>query len=316
METAAADDERHGCASVRMSAGGATSAAVASGSAVAAEELMDGLTLFKGMLDDARQAELLEFIEDLLARGRRGALCGLTYKPPPDEWRRIGKGRETLQFGVRVHCNKVDLASTEPLPAELHALLDDLTTAGIFAIHERPDTCCVNIYETGSWLPPHVDSEAFARPFCTLSLISAQEALFGEDIDGDAGSWHGDERAVRVLMPPGSVLRVGGYAAGPLCKHALPMASGRRISLTFRRLGAATRAHIQTVRDQAAAAAEARRQRRREKKEARGRHPLSLAGVSRAVPTVATTLADTAALGHEGGAASGASGAAAQCSIR
>jgi len=33
----------------------------------------------------------------------------------------------------------------------------------------------VNVYAPGSWLPPHVDSEAFDRPFWTVSLLSSQE---------------------------------------------------------------------------------------------------------------------------------------------
>ena len=68
-------------------------------------------------------------------------------------------------------------------------LLDRFEAAGITSAESRPDTCCVNVYEAGSWLPPHVDSEAFDRPFCTLSLLSQQEAIFGETIDGEAGAW-------------------------------------------------------------------------------------------------------------------------------
>ena len=78
-----------------------------------------------------------------------------------------------------VKCNKVDNAPVEPLPPQLVALIDQFERAGVLAPTERPDTCCVNVYESGAWLPPHVDSEAFDRPFCTLSLLSAQQAVFG-----------------------------------------------------------------------------------------------------------------------------------------
>ena len=76
-----------------------------------------------------------------------------------------------------------------PLPPLLEALLDRLEARGIFTASERPDTCCVNAYEAGSWLPPHVDSAAFDRPFCTLSLLSVQEVVFGEEIRGADGEW-------------------------------------------------------------------------------------------------------------------------------
>ena len=138
----------------------------------------------------------------------------------------------------------------------------------------------MNVYEAGSWLPPHVDSEAFDRPFCTLSLLSQQEAIFGETIDGEAGAWRGP---VRVVMPPGSVLRVDGVAAGPTWKHALPAATDRRISLTFRKLGAARRAAFDEIRLASAEAAEARRERRLRAKEARGWRPAPNAPVSNAV---------------------------------
>jgi hypothetical protein len=36
----------------------------------------------------------------------------------------------------------------------------------------------VNCYEAGQWIPPHVDNPKFARPFATLSLLSAQDVAF------------------------------------------------------------------------------------------------------------------------------------------
>ena len=86
------------------------------------------------------------------------------------------------------------------LPAELEALLDQLHAAGVFTVAQRPDSCCINVYEHGAWLPPHVDSEAFDRPFFTLSLLSVQDSIFGVDIDGAAGEWEG---GLRFSMPLG-----------------------------------------------------------------------------------------------------------------
>ena len=49
---------------------------------------------------------------------------------------------------------------------------------------------------------------------------------------------------MRLSLPLGSVLRVGGAAAGPSWQHALPRATARRVSLTFRRLSEPTRARF------------------------------------------------------------------------
>jgi alkylated DNA repair dioxygenase AlkB len=100
-----------------------------------------------------------------------------------------GQSRETLLYGVYVKHNKVSRNEVEPLPPALQATLDMLEADGIFTPAERPDTCCINMYETGSWIPPHVDSEAFARPFCTVSLRSVQPVVFGNTIAGSNGDW-------------------------------------------------------------------------------------------------------------------------------
>ena len=42
----------------------------------------------------------------------------------------------------------------------------------------------VNCYAAGEWLPPHVDSRAFARPFAVVSL-DAGEVVFGPSLAGD-----------------------------------------------------------------------------------------------------------------------------------
>ncbi|KAL1508060.1 hypothetical protein AB1Y20_007656 [Prymnesium parvum] len=236
--------------------------------------LADGLTLFEDVLPAPEQRALLAAVERWLSSGRRGALAGKAYQRPPDEWLRSGQSRETIQFGAYVKCNKVSHAAVPPLPAELARLLERLEAAAVFTAAQRPDSCCVNVYEPGCWLPPHVDSAAFDRPFFTLSLASAQRVVFGEHIGGERGEWHGE---LSVLMPEGSVLRLDGLAAGPW-KHALPRATRRRVSLTFRKLGAESRARFEAIRQASAEAAEARRARCLAKKALRGRKPRVVAG--------------------------------------
>ena len=133
---------------------------------------MDGLHLFEGIVSAERQRQLLDLVGQHLADGRAGRSEGKSYTAPPESWRRTGQGREMLQYGAFTKCNKVVPAVVPPLPAAFEELLDALQAAGVFAASERPDTCVVNVYAPGSWLPPHVDSSAFDRPFFTLSLLS------------------------------------------------------------------------------------------------------------------------------------------------
>mmetsp|Transcript_66227 Transcript_66227/g.149516 ORF Transcript_66227/g.149516 Transcript_66227/m.149516 type:complete len:395 (-) Transcript_66227:75-1259(-) len=46
--------------------------------------------------------------------------------------------------------------------------------------------CTVNCYEAGQWIPPHVDSPKFARPFATLSLVSEQAMEFAKCVEQEA----------------------------------------------------------------------------------------------------------------------------------
>ena len=235
------------------------------------KELAPGLALHLDVVPDTVQSELLAFTDGALRLGREGKLDGHTYLLPPQEWAQAGQSRECLLYGVFVKCNKVASAPVQPIPAPLLSVLDLLEQQGVFLSEERPDTCCVNAYEPGMWLPPHVDSAKFARPFFTVSLLSEQEVVFGETIEGADGAWEG---ALRVGMPPGSVLRVDGAAADEM-KHALPRATARRVSLTFRRLSSSVRGSLDASHGAVLASREAKAARKREAKAARGRVPLS-----------------------------------------
>uniref|UniRef100_A0A7S0LM18 Alpha-ketoglutarate-dependent dioxygenase AlkB-like domain-containing protein n=1 Tax=Coccolithus braarudii TaxID=221442 RepID=A0A7S0LM18_9EUKA len=139
-----------------------------------------GLALFTDLLEPAFIASLVAFAEDTLVRGRAGELAGKSYQVPPADWLARGQGRETVHFGVLVKCNKVLNAKVEPLPPIVLEMFSLLQEAGVFDAEQRPDTLCLNAYAPGSWVPPHVDSEAFDRPFCTLSLLSQHEVALGE----------------------------------------------------------------------------------------------------------------------------------------
>lgn len=196
--------------------------------------IADGLDLHLDVASPELQAELTKFVEETLRAGRAGAI-GKSYNAPPTRWADARKSREMLQWGVFTNANRVEDTDVLPLPPILLSVVDLFERAGVVRdVSERFDTCVANVYDTGNWIPPHVDSQKFERPFCTLSLLSAQRACFGDSIVGAAGRWSGAAHCFE--MPVGSVLRVDGVAAGPSCQHALYCATAPRISLTFRRL--------------------------------------------------------------------------------
>ncbi|KAH8070243.1 tRNA methyltransferase [Aureococcus anophagefferens] len=144
--------------------------------------LPPGLTLFERVLDAGACDALARVVEDLAARGARGELGPRCYTPvssPSFAERR--QSRVMLQFGAYANANRVENAATAPLPRELRAVAERLVDAGVFAAAEAPDACCVNLYEAGQWIPDHVDNGKFARPFATVSLVSAQDTVFRRD---------------------------------------------------------------------------------------------------------------------------------------
>lgn len=53
---------------------------------------------------------------------------------------------------------------------------------GILPKHKEPDTAIVNVYDVDDCIPPHIDHHDFDRPFCTISLLSQQNIMFGNRI--------------------------------------------------------------------------------------------------------------------------------------
>jgi hypothetical protein len=125
------------------------------------------------------------------------------------------------------------------LPEQLVQVVDLLIQKQIIAETERFDSCTINLYRQGQWVPPHIDNPAFARPFVTVSLLSDQLMILGrgivwppnelpEAIDG----YEGEE--LRLMLPVCSAVRVEKEAAN-IHEHAIPPVTEDRISLTFRR---------------------------------------------------------------------------------
>lgn len=198
---------------------------------------VEGCTVLLDILTEAQELALSEWVDGELERGRAGELEGRTYSTPPPKWEGRGQSREVLTFGVSTHANRVQptVVVERDLPPLLADVVRLLVRASVFSEDSAPDTCSVNVYAPGQYLPPHVDAVEFARPFATVSLLCDHDVVFGDDVGGECGEWIA---GTRVMMPRRSVVVLDTPAAGPHIKHALPCHPARRISLTFRRLSA------------------------------------------------------------------------------
>ena len=248
-----------------------------------------GLRYVPNLLDEETHDLVVRFVRAQLQLGREQKLSGATYTPIPPKWDKRSQGREMLQYGTYTHSNRVydHEIEVEPLPEILRTMVvERLAALGVFGEETKsesgateassspssssraeegkgerdlfmPDSCTVNVYRKGQWLPPHVDNPNFKRPFCTVSLLADEMCIFGRGIvwhpgldesgDGSAGaslpeeSWYdvantleGEE--CRVVCEKNSAIILDGES-GDVYEHAvLPVrAEGGRISLTFRK---------------------------------------------------------------------------------
>lgn len=67
----------------------------------------------------------------------------------------------------------------DPMPDLFKFMIRRLIEWSVLPTSCIPDSCIVNIYESGDCIPPHIDSHDFLRPFCTVSLLSECSILFG-----------------------------------------------------------------------------------------------------------------------------------------
>ena len=197
-----------------------------------------GLRLAEGFIDASACEAALRVVCAALCEGRAGRLPAGTYAPPPPALARRLQGREQLCFGARVHSNRVDARAVAPLPQALAELAEKLSREGL--LPGVPLACSANLYSPGNWLPPHVDSRAFARPFAVVSLGPAPARVaFGAALkhDGAGGVTDGSEGAAfaELSLAPRSALVVDGAAADEW-RHAVLPCPGARVSLVFRSL--------------------------------------------------------------------------------
>jgi alkylated DNA repair protein alkB family protein 8 len=224
-----------------MMASGASAAA----RATRADVETIGAEVFRDAVDDGLHDAVCAWVAEELERGRRGELEGKTHAPVPPKWARRDQSREMLQYGTYTHSNRVDAETrVAAMPAIFEDVLDALVARGVIGKDEKMDSCTVNVYGKGQWIPPHIDNPTFARPFVTVSLASAQTMTMGRGMLWPSGDEKPDPGVVyegeefRVVLPAKSAVRMEGRAADEY-EHAIPPVSEDRISLTFRRRMAA-----------------------------------------------------------------------------
>ncbi|BDA48977.1 probable RNA demethylase ALKBH5 at C-terminar half [Coccomyxa sp. Obi] len=208
--------------------------------------VVQGLELHKGLLNEREQAHIVAAIEAWAEAGRAGELRGRTFSAPRKSKR--GKGRQTIQFGC---CYNYATDSNqrppgiiaeevvEPMPPLLMALVHRLVRWGVLPRAKAPDTAIINIYDVDDCIPPHIDHHDFTRPFCTISLLSEQPIMFGGrlfpvDPDNQPGVFGG--RHCKISLPTGSCLVLKGNGAD-VAMHCVPCVSQRRMSITLRKMG-------------------------------------------------------------------------------
>ncbi|MCO5560971.1 hypothetical protein L7F22_014591 [Adiantum nelumboides] len=202
--------------------------------------ILEGLELHTNVLNKEEQEKLIDYVYELQELGRNQKLRRRTYSEPR-KWMR-GKGRVTIQFGC-CYNYAVDKEGNPPgiireeevdeIPPKFCMIIKRLVEWQVLPPSCIPDSCIVNIYDVGDCIPPHIDHHDFVRPFCTLSLLSECNILFGTNLKiAGPGEFIG---SCTLPLPTGSVLILNGNGAD-VAKHAVPAVPKQRISITFRKM--------------------------------------------------------------------------------
>uniref|UniRef100_M1C7D5 Oxidoreductase n=1 Tax=Solanum tuberosum TaxID=4113 RepID=M1C7D5_SOLTU len=192
--------------------------------------ILDGLELHTSVFSMAEQNRIVKFVEKLEEMGRKR-----TYTAP-QKWMR-GKGRVTIQFGCCYNYATdkkgnspgiLKSVTVDPLPDLLKNMIRRLVKWHVLPPDCVPDSCVVNIYDVGDCIPPHIDSNDFVRPFCTVSFLSECNIVLGSNLKTvGPGDFAG---AIAIPLPMGSVLVLNGNGAD-VAKHCVPAVPTKRYIL-------------------------------------------------------------------------------------
>ncbi|KNA21113.1 hypothetical protein SOVF_046320 isoform D [Spinacia oleracea] len=203
------------------------------------KNIVQGLELHTSVFSAVEQKRIVDYVYELMEKGKKGELKERTYTAPR-KWMK-GKGRVTIQFGCCYNYATdkngnppgiLKRGEVDPLPSFFKVIIKRLIRWHVIPASCVPDSCIVNIYEEGDCIPPHIDNHDFVRPFCTISFLSECNIVFGTDLKiVGPGEFSG---AIAIPLPTGSVMVLNGNGAD-VAKHCVPAVPSKRISITFRR---------------------------------------------------------------------------------
>ncbi|XP_042520763.1 RNA demethylase ALKBH9B-like [Macadamia integrifolia] len=202
-------------------------------------DILSGLKLHTKVFSELEQKEVVDYVYELQRQGRNGRLNAHTHSEPK-KWMR-GKGYVTIQFGCCYNYAEdkkgnppgIMRDEVDPIPSLFKTMIKRLVRWNVLPSACVPNSCIVNIYDKGDCIPPHIDHHDFLRPFCTVSLLTQCNILFGSNlkIEG-AGEFSGP---VDIPLPVASVLVLSGNVSD-IAKHCVPSVPAKRIFITFRKM--------------------------------------------------------------------------------
>ncbi|XP_020596666.1 uncharacterized protein LOC110036534 [Phalaenopsis equestris] len=94
------------------------------------------------------------------------------------------------------------------MPSEIKWIIKRIVRWSILPADCIPNSCIINIYNEGDYIPPHTDHHDLMRPVCTVSCMSKSNIQFGKDIDViGSGEFRG---SVEIPLLIGSILILKG----------------------------------------------------------------------------------------------------------
>ncbi|XP_020586158.1 uncharacterized protein LOC110028592 [Phalaenopsis equestris] len=199
--------------------------------------LVDRLELYADVFSKEDHKEILECVFRLRDLGRAGLLREKTYSEP-EKWMR-GNGRITIQCGCCYNFALKDGVPPEILqhdqvdlmPTILKKMIKRMVRWRVLPVDCILNSCIINIYDRGDYIPPHIDHHDFVQPFSTVSFLHECDILFGKEI---VVLGPGEFReSFKILLPIGSILVLQKNGAD-LAKHCITGVPTRRVSVTFR----------------------------------------------------------------------------------
>jgi len=197
--------------------------------------ILHGLVMFADFLSAQEENQLLNFVNDQVAKGARRELAGNTYN-------KVKHMTAQLHYGVFYNMaqNAPGGKQVEPMPEELNRIVMKLINEGILHQNQRPNTAVVSVMEEGDGMLPHVDSKEFARPICTVSLLSDADMLFGDKSGQIEAHGIGNMDGFALSIPRRSAIRLDDLVANDV-EHAMSPVKSKRIVITFRQQNGRTR---------------------------------------------------------------------------